>query len=201
MRDILDKMLLIEAIETREPDFRFLMLEDNHIFIIEDDPRDQAVDAVIAAIRKLGTETDEGRALAQKIFGKQPEEVSKDEIFNKIIAPGYAGVGPFASVANRFIKSPKKMGPISVPPGTDAMDRAASIPFAKTKVAATIPKGPVRLPRSLGGTVDVDVSGSDLGVLQQVYRDLGNVFPKAQAKINDGDVMGALRQVYDRMQN
>jgi hypothetical protein len=27
------------------------------------------------------------------------------------------------------------------------------------------------------------------------------VFPKAQAKINDGDMMGALRQVYDRMQN
>ena len=95
MRDILDKMLLIEAIETREPDFRFLMLEDNHIFIIEDD---RAIQAVIDSIRRLGTDTDEGRAIAQRIFGKEPEDVTDQEVFKKIIAPGFDGVGPIVKL-------------------------------------------------------------------------------------------------------
>ena len=188
MRDILDKMLLIEAIETREPDFRFLMLEDNHIFIIEDDPRDQAVDAVIAAIRKLGTETDEGRAISQRIFGKEPEDVTDQEVFKKIIAPGFDGVGPFAPEANRQIRTTSP----------DKLDSLGSLPGAKATMAAALPKGRVNTPV---GPVDLDVSAGDLGVVQNIYQKLGKEFPKAKEKLNTGDVMGALRQVYNRMQN
>ena len=188
MRDILDKMLLIEAIETREPDFRFLMLEDNHIFIIEDDPRDQAVDAVIDSIRRLGTDTDEGRAIAQRIFGKEPEDVTDQEVFKKIIAPGFDGVGPFAPEANRQIRTTSP----------DKLDSLGSLPGAKAAMADALPKGRVNTPV---GPVDLDVSAGDLGVVQDIYQKLGKEFPKAKEKLNKGDLMGALRQVYDRMQN
>ena len=185
MRDILDKILLIEAIETREPDFRFLMLEDNHIFIIEND---KAIQAVVDSIRKLGTETDEGRQIARRIFGKDPEDVTDQEVFNKIIVPGYDGVGPFAPEVNRQIKTTSP----------DKLDSLGSLPGAKATMAAALPKGRVNTPV---GPVDLDVSAGDLGVVQDIYQKLGQQFPKAKQKLNRGDVMGALRQVYDRMQN
>ena len=185
MRDVLDKILLIEAIETREPDFRFLMLEDNHIFIIEDD---KAIQAVVDSIRKLGTETDEGRQIARRIFGKEPEEIEDSEIFDKIIVPGYKNVRPFRGEIDRQLKQYD----------LDAISSLADKPFAKGAIADTIPKGKYDTPL---GQVDVDVSGSDLGAVQDVYKKLGKEFPKAKQQLKTGDVMGALNQVYSRMKD
>ena len=185
MRDVLDKILLIEAIETREPDFRFLMLEDNHIFIIEND---EAIKAVVDSIRKLGTETDEGRQIARRIFGKEPEEIEDSEIFDKIIVPGYKDVRPFRGEIDRQLKQYD----------LDAISSLADKPFMKGAIADTIPKGKYDTPL---GQVDVDVSGGDLGAVQDVYKKLGKAFPKAKQQLKTGDVMGALNQVYSRMKD
>lgn len=194
MRDLIDRLKLIENLEKGvQPDFHFMILEDGDIFIMEGDAE---IQAVVDAIRSLA-KTGEGRQISQNVFGKDPDDVTDEEIFNTLIAPGYQALKPFTGMM--------KQGLDSVPSGytPSQIAKAGTTPFVggfvRDQIRKQIPNQKVDTGPNNLGTVDIDASDRDIERVLQAYNKLGNTFPKAKDMLDQKDVDGALRQVYSRM--
>jgi hypothetical protein len=194
MRDLIDRLQLIENLQAGvQPDFHFMVLEDGDIFIMEGDAE---IQAVVDAIRSLA-KTGEGRQVSQNIFGKEPDDVSDEEIFDKLIAPGYQKLKPFTGMM--------KQGLDAIPGGYKPSDVAkhGTNPiygyYLRDKIAKQIPKTTVDTGPSGVGTVNVDTSNDDIKRVLKAYNSLGDKFPKAKDMLDQKDVAGALRQIYSRM--
>jgi len=195
MRDIIDTLKLIEAVETKTPNYHFLMLEDGDIYVLEDD---QSIQKVVDVIRNLG-KTGEGQQISQEIFGKSTDEVTDQEIYNKLIVPGYDALKPYTDIAKRSLSQiPKGMTASDV---AGYLDNPFTSGFAKDAIKKMAPKGRVGVnaPGIGSGSIDVDVSDQDIDSVLNAYKNLGKQFPKAKEMIDKRDVEGALRQIYNRM--
>jgi hypothetical protein len=186
MRDVINRLALIEARQTF-PNLRWVELANDEIVILEDD---KSIQTVIDVMRKLATKTGEGRQLAKLLFNKDPEDITDQEVYNKVISGGLPNARPYMPGVAQASASAG---------GADKVRDQIGQPFAKTVAANMIPKSKVRIPGV--GNVDVDVSGDDLGHVQDAYDTLRKQFPKAASQVSDGDYVGALRTAYQRMAN
>ena len=186
MRNVINRLALIEAKQTF-PNLRWVELANDEVVILEDG---KSIQAVIDVMRKLATKTGEGRQLAKLLFNKDPEDVTDHEVYDKIISGGLPNATPYMPGVARAAASRG---------GADKVRGQIGQLFGKTAAASMIPKSKVRIPGV--GNVDVDVSGDDLGHVQDAYDTLRKQFPKAAAQVSDGDYVGALRTAYQRMAN
>jgi hypothetical protein len=181
---------IFENISTKQSAMQ-IILEDIALIALDEGPDEIAT--VSNAIRKLAT-TGEGKQwLASQ--GLDINNMSDDDIVNKIVAPMGRGAYKLAGQAERNV-DPKQLGQ-----AVGAADNPL-IRLVPGAIAGAIPKGPAYTPGAQGinpSKIDLDISSGDVSTFLSVYDSLKDKFPKAASSLRSGNFQDALAQLYDRM--